>query len=68
MPYPVKCFLEVNKDMVEIVLVLHVLFTEDSKVKYLLCSSASFSRAGLFFSDDVLRLWLVKDDFQHDFA
>ena len=33
MPYPVKCLLEVNKDMVEIFLVLQVLFTEDSKVE-----------------------------------
>ena len=62
MPHSVKCFLEVNKDIIEILLVLHVLFTKDSRV--------SFSKAGLHFSDDVLRLWhkLVKDDIQHDFA
>ena len=36
MPYPVKCLLEVNKDMVEIFLVLQVLFAEDSKVE--ICS------------------------------
>ena len=67
---PLKRLLEVNKDMVEILLVLHVLFTEDSKVEHLLCSTVSFSRAGLFFSDNILRLWLepVKDDLQHDFA
>ena len=39
MPFHVKCFLEVNKDMVEILLVLHVLFTEDSKVENMLCST-----------------------------
>ena len=52
------------KDMVEIFLVLQVLFAEDSKVENLLCSTVSFSKAGLFFSDDVLCLWLgsVKDD------
>ena len=58
MPYPVKCLLEVNKDMLDILLVLHVLFTEDSKVEN-----------RLFYSYDVLRLWLesVKDDLQPDF-
>ena len=54
-----------NKDMVEIFLVLHVLFTQDFKVENLLCSTVSFSKASLFCSDAVLRLWLepVKDDF-----
>ena len=70
MPYPVKCLLEVNKDMVEIFLVLQVLFAEDSKIENLLCSTVSCSKAGLFFSDDVLWLWLesVNDDLQHDFT
>ena len=69
MPYPVKCLLEVNKDIVEIFLVLQVLFTEDSKVENFNCSTMSCSKAGLFFSDDVLCLWLecVKDDLQHDY-
>ena len=69
MPYLVNCLLEVNKDMVEILLALHVLLTKDSKVENLLCT-VSFPKAGLFFSDDVLRLWIepVKDDLQHDFA
>ena len=70
MPHSVRCFLEVNNDMIEIVLVLHVLFTKDSRVEFFLCNNVSFSKAGLHFSDDVLRLWhkLVKDDLQHDFA
>ena len=70
MSYPVKCLLEVNKDMVEIFLVLQVRFAEGSKVEHLLCSTVSCSKAGLFFSDDVLCLWLesVKDDLQHDFT
>ena len=70
MPHPVRCFIEVNKDIIEIVLVLNVLFTKDSRVEFVLCNNLSFSKAGLRFSDDVLRLWhkLVKDDFQHDFA
>ena len=69
MPYPVKCLLEVNEDMVEIFLVLQVLFSEDSKVENFFCSTVSCLKAGLFFSDDVLCLWLesVKDDLQHDY-
>ena len=56
--------------MVQIFLVLQVLFTQDSKVEHLLCSTVSCSQPGLFFSDDVLCLWLesVKDDLQHDFT
>ena len=55
--------------MVEILLVLQVLFTEDSKVENLLCCTVFFLKAGLFFSDD-LHLWLepVKDDLQHYFT
>ena len=70
MLYPVKCLLEVNKDMVEFFLVLQVLFAEDSKAEHLLCSTVSCSKASLFFSDDVLCLWLesVKDDLQQDFT
>ena len=65
MPYPVKCLLEVNK-----VLVLQVLFAEDCKVENLLGNTVSCSKAGLFFSKDVLCLWLqsVKDGLQHDFT
>ena len=69
MPYPVKCLLEVSKDMVKIFLVLQVLFAEDSKEKNF-CSTVSCLKAGLFFSDGGLCLWLesVKDDLQHDFT
>ena len=35
MPYSVKGFFEINEDMVQILLMLEVLFTQDSKV---LCS------------------------------
>ena len=67
---PVKCLLEVNKAMVEILLLLHVLFTEDSKGRNICSVVLCFSISDLFFSDDVLCLWLepVKDDLQHDFA
>ena len=67
MPYLVKCLIGVNKDMVEIFLVLQVLFADESKVEILLCSTVSCSKACLLFSNDVLCLWLesVKDDLQH---
>ena len=44
--------------------------TEDSQVENLFCDAPSCSEACLFFSDDLLRLWLqsVKYDLQHDFA
>ena len=45
MPCPVKCLLEVNEDMVEILLILQVLFAENSEVENLLCGTASFSKA-----------------------
>ena len=69
MPYPVERLLEVNEYMVEIFLVLQVLSAKDSKVENLLCITVSCSKAGMFFSDDVLCLWLesVKDDLQHDY-
>ena len=65
MPYLVKCLLEVNKDMVEIFLVL-----QERILRLKICSVVLDSKAGLFFSDDVFCLWLgsVKDDLQHDFT
>ena len=33
MPYSVKGFFEINEDMVQILLMLEVLFTQDSKVE-----------------------------------
>ena len=45
--------------MVEVLLVVKIFFTEDSKVENLLCDAPSCSEACLLFSDDLLRLWLV---------
>ena len=55
MPYSVKGFFEINEDMVQILLVLEVLFTQDSEVEDLsvvllpalspACSSAIISSA-----------------------
>ena len=43
MLYSVKGFFEINEDMVQILLVLGVLFTQDSKVKDLFCGASSGS-------------------------
>ena len=43
--------------MVEVLLVLEIFLTEDSKVEDLLYGAPSCSEACLFFSDDFLRLW-----------
>ena len=43
MPYSVKCFFEINEDMVQILLMLEVLFTQDSKVEDLFCGASSSS-------------------------
>ena len=49
MPYAVKGFLEINEDMVQILLMFEVLFTQDSEVKDLLRGASSGSKCGLFF-------------------
>ena len=70
MPNPVKGLLEIYEDMVEVLLVLVIFLTENAQVEDLLCGTPSFSEACLFFSDDLLCLWLhfVQYDLQHDFA
>ena len=70
MPNPVEGLLEVYEDMVELLLVLEIFLTQNAYVEDLLCGAPSRSEACLFFSDDLLRLWLqsVRYDLQHDFA
>ena len=51
MPYSVKGFFEINGDMVQILLMLEVLFTQDSKVEDLFCGASSGSEPSLFFSN-----------------
>ena len=50
--------LEVFEDMVEVSLVLEIFLTKDSQVEDLLCGAPSCSEACLFFSNDLLCLWL----------
>ena len=56
--------------MVEVLLVLEMFLTENAWVEDLLCGTPSCSEACLFFSDDLLGVWLqsVQYDLQHDFA
>ena len=70
MPYSVKGFFEINEDMVQILLMLEVLFTQDSKVVDLFCGSFSGFKPSLFFSYYVFSLGFkpIQDDFQHNFA
>ena len=49
---------EVYEDMVEVLLVLEIFLTENAYVEDLLCRVPSCSEACLFFSDDLLCLWL----------
>ena len=65
MPYSVKGLFEINEDMVQILLMLEVLFTQDSKAEDLFCGASSSSEPSLFFS---LGFKSIQDDFQHDFA
>ena len=51
MPYSVKGFFEIDEDMVQILLVLEVLFTQDSEVEDLFCGASSSSELSLFFSN-----------------
>ena len=62
--------ISINEDMVQILLMLEVLFTQDSKVEDLLCGASSGSEPSLFFSNYFFSLGVkpIQDDFQHDFA
>ena len=59
-----------SKSMVQILLMLEVLFTQDSKVKDLFCGASSGSELSLFFGNYFFSLGFkpIQDDFQHDFA
>ena len=51
--------------MVQILLMLEVLFAQDSKVEDLFCGASSGSEPSLFFS---LGLKPIQDEFKHDFT
>ena len=58
MPYSVKGFFEINEDMVQILLMLEVLFEQDSKAEDLFCGASSGSEPRLFFSNYFFSLGL----------
>ena len=66
----VKDFFEINEEVVQILLMLEVLFTQDSKVEDLFCGVSSSFEPSLFFTNYFFSLGLehIQDDFQHDFA
>ena len=68
MSYSVKGFFEINEDMVQILLMSEVLFTQDSED--LFYGASSSSESSLFFSNYFFSLGFkpIQDDFQHDFA
>ena len=70
MPYFVKGLFEINDDMVQILPMLEVLFTQNSKVEDLFCGASSGSEPSLSFSTYFFSLEFkpIQDDFQHYFA
>ena len=68
MPYSVKGSFEINEDMVQIMLVLEVFLTKDSKVEDLFCGASSGSEPSLLFSNYFFSLGFkpIQDNFQHD--
>ena len=45
-----KAFFEINEDMVQILLMFEVLFTQNSKIEDLFCGASPGSEPSLFFS------------------
>ena len=56
--------------MAQILLMLEVLFTQDSNAEDLFCGASSGSEPSLIFSNNFFSLGFkpIQDDFQHDFA
>ena len=62
--------MEIKTDMVQILLMLGILFTQNSKVEDLFCGAPSGSEPILFFSNYLFGLEFkpIQVDIQHDFA
>ena len=54
MPYSVKCYFEIYEDMVQILMMLKVLFTQDSELEDLFCGASPGSVPSLFFGNNLL--------------
>ena len=62
MPYSVKGFSETNEDMVQILLIAEVIFTQDSKVEDLFSGNSSGPEPSLSFSNyffSLSRSWVI---------
>ena len=72
MPDPVKCFLEINKDMKQLLLVILIFLRLNitPKIEYLLNRAATLHEACLLFSDDFFSLMFgpLKNHTQEDRA
>ena len=70
MLYSVRGFFKIIEDMIQILLMLEVLFTQDSKVEDLFCGASSSSESCLFFSNYFFSLKFkpIQDAFQHYLA
>ena len=53
MPYPLKCFFEIYEDIVQILLMLKVLFTQDSEDEDLFCGASPGSEPSLFIINNL---------------
>ena len=60
-----KLFLKISEDMVQILLMLEVLFTQNAKVKDMYCGASSGSEPRLFFGNYFFSLGFkpIQDDF-----
>ena len=65
---PVEGSIEINEVMIQILLMLEVLFTQDSVVGDLFCGAPSDCKSGLFLSNYLFGLGRkpIQHDFQHD--
>ena len=61
---------EIFEDIVQILQMLKVLFTQDSGVEDLFCGASPGSKTSLLFSNNLFSSGFtpVQDDFQHDFT
>ena len=67
--HPVGRILKINKDMIDILLVLAVFITQNTDVEDLFCGTSP-TKTSLLFGYDLLCLWCksIQNDFQHLFA
>ena len=65
-----NAFFEIYEDMLQILLILKVLFTQDSEVENLFCGTPPGSELSLFFSNNLFSLGFepVQDDSLHHFT